>query len=164
MKPDKAKIQAPSNSRPADYSLLIERTEKALLHGADPDSFVGMLGDKNTWKQLTEKQLLRWADLCQMAGAMDAALGVYEFLHAGAPETEVYWERHLELLLMLNRRDAAVRVLAAARTHMAESWLRQWQTRLQQILPAAGEKQGQNFSFIQPQKVSHFRESTGTNP
>jgi hypothetical protein len=158
MKPDPQKNQTKPQSQAADYSLLIERMEKALLHGADPDAYAGVLGNPDKWTQLTVKQLLRWAELCQMAGAMDSALGVYEYLHQRAPESELGWQGHLELLVMLNRRKDAVRMLAAARSCLPDSWQQKWQSRLQKTMPVPGDEPDMEAASRPFEQMRHRQE------
>lgn len=99
----------------ADFRLLITRLEQAILSGKDPDRVLKILGEKRILEKLSPEKLIQWASLCRMAGAPDLAMEIYRTLHQGFPQFFEAWREHMELLHILDDREASVRVFSQAK-------------------------------------------------
>lgn len=123
---------APSPGSPAgcqaraDCSLVLDRLEKALIEGRDEKACSRKLQDQSLWRHMNREQMIRWAELAQMAGLFDVTIRVFEQLHAANPNDAEAWELHLELLFILNRTEDSARVLARARQHLPSSRYEYW--------------------------------------
>ncbi|MFW5936811.1 MAG: CRISPR-associated primase-polymerase type A1 [Desulfosalsimonas sp.] len=110
----------------ADCSLLLDRLEKALIEGRNENACRRQLQDQSHWRHMNREQMIRWAQLSQMAGLFDVTAGVYEQLHEADPGDAQAWELHLELLSFLNRNDDAARVAARAKQFLPSSRYEYW--------------------------------------
>ena len=110
----------------ADFSLLFNRLENALLQGRETERTQAILSNDRFWKRLSPEQMIKWAELCQMAGLIDYAAGIYSHLNQTAPEFIQAWNNHLELLLIAGPRENAVQVLAAARKYLTAADYQYW--------------------------------------
>ena len=118
---------AARSTRP-DCTLVIDRLEKALIEGRDENACRRRLQDKSLLRHMNRQEMIRWAELAQMAGLFDVTAQVFEELHAAHPDDEQAWELHLELLFFLNRVDDAARVIARARQHLPTSRYEYWRS------------------------------------
>ena len=104
-----------------DYTLIVSRLRAEILHGKDIERCKEILSQQNVWRKMPAEGLLQWASLCQMAGAIDTALAVYDHLHRHHPERVEAWKGHIELLNILGKRKELVQVLAAAKGSLPEA-------------------------------------------
>lgn len=110
----------------ADFSLLFNRLENELLKGEETARSKAILSNARFWKRLPSDQMLKWAELCQMAGLMDQAIAIYSHLNQSVPEFVSAWTGHLALLSIVGRQESAVQVLAAARKYLPEADYQYW--------------------------------------
>ncbi len=101
-----------------DYSLLLKRIEKAVLHDQKNPSCENILENKKIWIRLEPDQKLKWASLAQIAGIMDTAIEIYKDLTENVPEYHQAWLDYLELLSILDRRREFASVLVRAKKYI----------------------------------------------
>lgn len=110
-----------------DFTLLMSRLERQIVHDPDPSKAVRMLKDERIWKTLSVAQQLKWASLAQAAGELDEVFRVLSHIHKKSPDTAEAWQRHLELLAALDKREAVAKVLALSRQFVDEKIFQKWQ-------------------------------------
>ncbi|MEW6673470.1 MAG: CRISPR-associated primase-polymerase type A1 [Thermodesulfobacteriota bacterium] len=110
-----------------DFSLLIAGLEKQILSGTDPDRYLQVLNNERLYEKLEVEQQIKWANLAQMAGEMDAACRVLDHINRNFPQCVEGWRGHLELLRILDRKKEIARVLARSREFVADNLYQEWQ-------------------------------------
>ena len=88
----------------ADYTLLLQRLEQAVLEESALPKCRRVLAKKDIWERLGPQQAMQWARIAQIAGCVDLALEIYKFLTAQDPAFEAPWQAWMELLDILDRR------------------------------------------------------------
>lgn len=89
-----------------DYTLLLKRIGQALIRDNENPKCREVLGKQTTWRRLTPDVALEWAELAQIAGMMDTALDIYKHLNGKNPEYEPAWRARIELLDILDKKEA----------------------------------------------------------
>jgi hypothetical protein len=88
-----------------------------------------MLGKKTTWSKLTPDMALEWAGLAQIAGMVETALDIYTYLIGKNPEYEPAWQARIELLDILDKKEALASAIRQAAGILDKatvmSWIRQ---------------------------------------
>lgn len=108
---DRAAAPSPS----INYSLLLQRVEKLLIHDATTDEAVKLLGQETAWKRLPPEQALHWARLAQAAGLHELSLKVLAWTNEVAPDFIPAWQERVELLKLLGRSREAGELQGAGR-------------------------------------------------
>lgn len=116
----------------ADYSLLLNRLEKMVLHDQDPGQALKVLQEKKIWQKLNGQHLLQWASLAQVAGAIDTALEVYEHLTVSEPELKQGWLEYLDLISLLDKKELLASRVARAAAHVSKEALDRWHQQVRQ--------------------------------
>jgi len=116
----------------ADYSLLLNRLEKSVLHDQDPGQALKVLEEKKIWQKLDGEHLLQWASLAQVAGAIDTALEVYEHLTLSEPELKQGWLEYLDLISLLDKKKLLASRVARAAAHVSKDELDRWHAQVRQ--------------------------------
>jgi len=111
------RTQIKSSTRP-DFSLLLAKLEEHILRGEDPEACLKTLRREGIWKNVAPEAQMKWARLAQMAGDMDLALKIFNYINAKHPELSSAWIEHIELLAILGARKKAAQVYAASRGHL----------------------------------------------
>jgi len=127
----------------ADFSLLLNRLERAVLHNDTAATPMETLNNKAIWQRLDPDQKIKWASLAQIAGQMDTAIEVYGELVKTVPEFQQGWVEYLELLSILDRRKDLAALLARARQFLHQDIIRDWEKK---ILSWRVEKPDNGFS------------------
>jgi hypothetical protein len=109
-----------------DFSLLISRLEKQIVHQEDQAKARQMLRNNRVWKALDTDRMLIWANLAQMAGEMDAALEILAHVNLVSPENVDAWQKHLTLLAVLDKKEETAKILAHAQKYVDEQRYHQW--------------------------------------
>jgi hypothetical protein len=107
-----------------DFSLLLNRLEKAVLHNEGETTHVETLNKQSIWQRLDPEQKLKWGSLSQIAGQMDTALEVYKDLVKTVPEFQQGWVEYLDLLFILDKRNLLAAVLAKARHFLGQDLIK----------------------------------------
>ncbi len=115
---------------PVNFDLVFSRIEKEVLEGKSSESCRRILGREEIWQRVEPDQQLRWARLAQMAGEVDIALQVLAHVSRTNPSMAEVWIERLELLLLLDRREELVQVLALSRSILDERKHRMWVERI----------------------------------
>ncbi len=89
-----------------DYALLLQRLEKRLLTGDDPEEAIRILKREAVWKELPDEPAIEWARLAQAAGLPELSLAVLSRVTARSPQCVRAWQARVELLEILGRREA----------------------------------------------------------
>jgi hypothetical protein len=118
-----------------DYKLLISRLETEIIQGSDTKRCLQILEQSSIWENLPPENQLKWANLAQVAGAVETTIAVYGHLHRMHPELEAAWREHIELMIMLDRRTEAAQVMAAARPHLEADQLQAYLNQTQIAAP-----------------------------
>ena len=145
-----------------DYTLLLKRIGQALVRDNENPKCREVLGKKATWKKLTPPMALEWAGLAQIAGMVDTALDIYTNLTAEDPEYEPAWQARIELLYILDRKEALASALRQASGILDKaqviSWIRQDITQASQSPVFDPEKAAEPFERMHTRQalVSHF--------
>ncbi len=98
-----------------DFRLVLARLEQDIVNNRNAARCRRILTKQTLWAQLDAAGQLEWARLAQLAGDMDTALAVLAHINAATPGMLSAWERRLELLITLDRRKEAAKVLELAR-------------------------------------------------
>ncbi len=122
-----------------DYKLLISRLEAEIIQGSNSKRCLQILEQSSIWENLPPENQLKWANLAQMAGAVETTIAVYGHLHKMHPELETAWREHIELLIMLDRRTEVAQVMAAAKPHLGENQLQACLNQTQNVAPQSPE-------------------------
>ena len=109
-----------------DFSLLISRLEKQIFHQENQAKTHQILKNERIWKALDTDQMLKWANLAQMAGEMDAALEILAHINRTSPENLDAWQNHLALLSVLAKKEETAQVLARSQKYVDEQRYHQW--------------------------------------
>ena len=115
--------------RPAgklDAGLLLARLETRILNDEHSEQTGALLRKEVLWRRLAAEDRLRWAELAQMAQESETACHVLDSLNREHPSNVDAWQRHLELLSILNASNAFAALLARARSHIGETLYAQW--------------------------------------
>lgn len=123
-----------------DFTLLLNRLERAVLHGQVPASEIATLNNQSVWQNLDSGQKLKWASLAEIAGQVDTALGVYMDLVKTTPEFHQGWVAFLELLSILDRPKALAAILARARHFLGEDLVKEWEKKILSMRPHSSDK------------------------
>lgn len=118
-----------------DYTLLLKRVEKALLHGEDQSRACRFLKDRKVWRALPLEDMLKWASLAQIAGLVDTACEVYEYIIEDSPESEKAWTEYLDLLTILDRREQIASVLSRSGQVMPSAIRESWRKKSSSPVP-----------------------------
>ncbi len=118
-----------------DYKLLMSRLEAEIIQGSDPQRCLQILEQSAIWENLPPENQLKWANLAQVAGAVETTIAVYAHLHRMHPELEAAWREHIELMILLDRRTEAAQVVAAARPHLGADQLQAYLNQTQTTAP-----------------------------
>ena len=129
----------------ADFSLLVNNLEKAVLHNQGATAHIETLNKKNIWQCLDPEQKLKWASLAQIAGQVNTALEVYKDLVKSTPEFQQGWIELLELLTVLEQRKAIASVLARARHFIGQDLFKDWEKK---VLSTRTQKTDKDFSRV----------------
>jgi len=113
-----------------DFSLLISRLEAQVTKGKNPETVRKVLRKESLWKKFGTDMQLRWANLAQMSGQVEIALGVLAHINSTHPHLVEAWSQRLDLLMILDRREEMARVLAACRQSIGQDAYREWLNRL----------------------------------
>ncbi len=113
-----ASLSIPAKPSTVDYTLLLTRLEQEIIQGNDPERCLRILRQQKTWESLSPEFQLKWAHLAQMSGEISVTLDVYRHLNQTCPNLTAAWTEHVELLSILDRRQEAAGILAAARLHL----------------------------------------------
>jgi hypothetical protein len=124
----------------ADFRLLLERLEESILHGTDTDKVSATLKREDLRTKMTAADRLKLARLAQMAGEVETALLIIDEVNRNHPEKANAWEQHLELLHILNRRQALAAVLATAKGHIPPDAYEGWMQRLGSATPGNSDE------------------------
>jgi len=124
-----AEVNKHAKPSPPDFSLLLSRMESELLAGRNIEKHKSLLKKAEIRDALSPDQCLSWAELCQIAGMIDTALSTYDRLHEKSPGMAEAWERHLDLLLVLNKREKAASLLSRAIHHLPPDKCAIWSER-----------------------------------
>lgn len=112
----------------ADYSMLIKRLEKAVISNNDIEKNRALLKREDIWHKISPDQAVQWAGIAQIAGLTETALAVYKYLTYKNPEFKTAWKEYIELLDILDKREALAGVVKAAKKHLkhevVESWIK----------------------------------------
>lgn len=109
-----------------DAKLLLNRLEDQIIQGGGTAGVIEILKREALWKRLDQEAQLRWAELAQMAGDPETALSILTHLNQSSPGNESAWQRHLELLLILEHKEDFARVLASASLVLGEEDTKKW--------------------------------------
>lgn len=109
-----------------DFSLLISRLEKQIFRPENQAKTHQILKNERIWKTLDIDQMLKWANLAQMAGEMDTALEILAHINLIAPENLDAWQNHFSLLSILAKKEETAKVLAQCQKHVDEQRYHQW--------------------------------------
>ncbi|MEA1966766.1 MAG: hypothetical protein U9N77_00855, partial [Thermodesulfobacteriota bacterium] len=123
----------------ADYTLLLKRLEKSVLHSNETSGYSVTLKNKEIWENLDNEQKLKWASLAQIAGDIDTALAVYKELTLSAPTFENGWEEFLELLSILDKKKELAAEIARAGQYISKNLLKGWQSQLRNLSSVENE-------------------------
>lgn len=105
---------------------------------------------------------LEWAGLAQIAGMVDTALDIYTNLTAKDPEYEPAWQARIELLYILDRKEALASAVRQASGILDKaqviSWIRQDITQASQSPVFDPEKAAEPFERMHTRQalVAHF--------
>ncbi|MFO7885250.1 MAG: CRISPR-associated primase-polymerase type A1, partial [Desulfobacteraceae bacterium] len=127
-------------SRGADYTLLLQKLENAVLHSSESTRTTETLKNKEVWQSLEKENRLKWASLAQIAGEIETALEVYKSLTLSHPDYETGWEEYLELLSILDRNEMLAAEIARASQYLTKEQLKGWQQQIKKSLPADGRE------------------------
>lgn len=112
-----------------DYTLLIKRMGQALIQDNENPKCREVLKNETTWRKLTPAMALEWAGIAQIAGMVDTALDIYKSLTRKNPEYEPAWQARIELLDILDRKEALASAVRQAAGILDKervmSWIRQ---------------------------------------
>ena len=112
-----------------DYTLLLKRIGQALVRDNENPKCREVLEKQTTWHRLTPAMAMEWADLAQIAGMVDTALDIYKHLTAKNPGYEPAWQARIELLDLLDKKEALASAVRQATGSLDKkrvmSWLRQ---------------------------------------
>ncbi|WP_286822159.1 CRISPR-associated primase-polymerase type A1 [Desulfobacter sp. UBA2225] len=145
-----------------DYTLLLKRIGQALVRDNENPKCREVLGKKATWNKLTPAMALEWAGLAQIAGMVDTALDIYTNLTAKDPEYEPAWQARIELLYILDRKEALASAVRQASGILDKaqvmSWIRQDITQASQSPVFDPEKAAEPFERMHTRQalVAHF--------
>jgi hypothetical protein len=148
---------APRATATPDLTLILARLEAAVLQAEIPEDVRATLGRGALWQGLDSHGKLRWARLAQAAGELETALAVLEAANAQDPALREAWQDRLELLAVLDRRQALARAAAAGRTVLGEDAYRQWMIRATAAKPPADS--GEEASLAGPFAALRGREA-----
>ena len=109
-----------------DFSLLIFRLERQIVHQDDHTKIRQILRNERIWKTFDVEQQLKWANLAQMAGEIDTALAVLENINETSPANTEAWQNHLTLLAILGKKEETARVLARSQKFVEAQRYQQW--------------------------------------
>ena len=109
-----------------DAGLLLARLETRILKGEHPDQTRVLLQKETLWRRLAPEDRLRWAELAQMAEDTTTARSILDSINREQPAFIDAWQRHLELLSILDPGDAFAALLARARPHIGEAGHSRW--------------------------------------
>lgn len=109
-----------------DFSLLISRLEKQIIHQKDQSKTFRVLKDDRIWKVFGVDQQIKLANLAQMAGELDTACRVLSYIHQTSPDVVEAWQNHLELLSVLDKKEKIAQVLACSRKFVAKEVYNHW--------------------------------------
>jgi hypothetical protein len=123
-----------------DYSLLIGKLEKAVLDSANLESCRKVLGKQSLWMPLDVEQRIRWARLTQMAGDVNTAVEVLKQTIQDEPSKPEAWMEMVELLTILDRREALAGCLASAKSALDEGTFRKLSEVSRPVLSTAVEE------------------------
>ncbi len=112
----------------ADYTLLVRQLEAAVLKDNENLKCRRVLEKRQIWEQLTPEQAMAWAGIAQIAGCMDTALDIYKDLAGKHPGSEPAWKARIELLDILDRKEALAAAVQQAGMNLGKdrvlSWIR----------------------------------------
>jgi len=130
----------------ADYSLLLQRVEKAVIQDVNREKNKAVLQRKDIWEKLPPNQAIKWAGLTQIMGMVDTALEIYELLVKKDPFLVTAWKEYIELLDILGHKKQLVSAVKTAKINLPGDQVDMWIKRtslqeipgeIQQIEPAA---------------------------
>ena len=145
-----------------DYTLLLKRIGQALIRDNKNPKCREVLGNKTTWCKLTPAMALEWAGLAQIAGMVDTALDIYKYLTGKNPEYEPAWQARIELLDILDRKEALASAIRQAAGILDKdrvmSWVRQDIPQAPQSPAFDPDKAAEPFERMHTRQalVSHF--------
>nr|WP_320016920.1 CRISPR-associated primase-polymerase type A1 [uncultured Desulfobacter sp.] len=145
-----------------DYTLLLKRIGQALITDNKNPKCREVLGKKTTWRKLTPAMALEWAGLAQIAGMVDTALDIYQDLTGKNPEYKPAWKARIELLDILDRKEALASAVRQASgildKEQVMSWIRQDITQAPQSSAFDPDKAAEPFERMHTRQalVSHF--------
>ena len=140
-----------------DFSLLLNRLERAVLHNDGATAHVETLNRQSLWQHLEPEQKLKWAGIAQIAGQVDTALAVYKDLVKTTPELQQGWIELLELLSILDQRRALAAVLARARHFLGQDLFKAWEKRILSLRTEKSDK-GLAGASVPFERMRHKRE------
>lgn len=145
-----------------DYTLLLKRIGQALVKDNENPKCREVLGKKTIWHKLTPAMALEWAGLAQIAGMVDTALDIYKHLTGKNPEYEPAWQACIELLDILDRKEALASAVRQAAGILDKkrvmSWIRPDITQASKRPAFDPDKAAEPFERMHTRQalVSHF--------
>lgn len=111
---------APSAANPSipdrpvpDFALLLNRLERLVLLGRNPEKVKVCLRRDAVWKKLSPDQAMIWSRLAQISGLQDVALEVLDWLNRTESDYIPAWQARMDLLQTLGRLEEAAQIQAS---------------------------------------------------
>ena len=118
--------QGSSGRDRTDYTLLLQRLEQAVLEGSTLPKCRKVLAGQQIWRRLDPDRAMQWARISQIAGCIDTALDIYQYLTVQAPDLEAPWQAWIELLEILDKREELAAVSRRAMVHLDRDKVLSW--------------------------------------